>query len=228
MILNCPACATRYRVAEAEFDEPGGRTVRCGNCGHVWRETPKTEGPRPPADRNHLSKTAPTPDSTLNQPTLGAAPQLNPRPEVKPLAASPKGRRGAAARWIVALIILLVALTAAGVLARHQIATVWPTMARLNASVGQTGAELIIRKITPSRTADGLMIDGEIANLGTVSRDVPRLRIALRDTADREIQYEIVDPPKTQLQPSEVVHFTKPFAHPPNNAAGVVVTFASP
>ena len=44
----------------------------------------------------------------------------------------------------------------------------------------------------------------------------------------KEVQFEIVDPPKPRLQPGEIVHFETPFAHPPDAATGVVVTFASP
>ncbi len=38
MIIECPACATRYNI-QASFP-PEGRAVRCAKCGHVWRATP--------------------------------------------------------------------------------------------------------------------------------------------------------------------------------------------
>lgn len=47
MILNCPACATRFTVDPTTFgDEP--RKVRCSVCRHVWRQEPVAE-PEPPA-----------------------------------------------------------------------------------------------------------------------------------------------------------------------------------
>jgi hypothetical protein len=91
----------------------------------------------------------------------------------------------------------------------------------------EAGTGLVIRKITPARTADGLVVDGEIVNAGSVPRDVPRLRVALQDSAEKEVQFKTVDPPKARLQPGEVAHFEAPFAHPPDAATGVVVTFAS-
>ncbi|MFN3400416.1 MAG: zinc-ribbon domain-containing protein [Ferrovibrio sp.] len=46
MILNCPACATRFQVDPTAFgDEP--RKVRCSVCRHVWRQAPPEPEPIP-------------------------------------------------------------------------------------------------------------------------------------------------------------------------------------
>ena len=90
------------------------------------------------------------------------------------------------------------------------------------------GAGLEFGKITPARSAEGLIIEGDIANNTGTPRDVPRLRVALRDNAEKEVQFKIIDPPKTRLAPGEVVHFKTPFEHPEESATGVVVTFAPP
>ena len=37
MIIECPACSTRYDI-KVELP-PDGRTVRCAKCEHVWRAT---------------------------------------------------------------------------------------------------------------------------------------------------------------------------------------------
>jgi predicted Zn finger-like uncharacterized protein len=234
MILTCPTCATRYRVSDEEFDNSAGRTVRCANCGHSWYETPSAQPA--PADPEAPGEPSADNGSALKQRALEAAPQPIPRLEVPPRpspASSRKGpNRSAALPWVVALIVLLVAIVVAGFLIRRQLAAVWPSAARLYALTGQSappsGTGLTIRKIAPSRTVEGLMIDGEIANLGDVPRDVPRLRLALQDSVDKEVQFETVDPPKPRLEPGEVAHFETQFAHPPDDATGVVVTFASP
>jgi predicted Zn finger-like uncharacterized protein len=41
MIIECPACTTRYDI-KAELP-PDGRTVRCAKCGTVWRAMPEPE-----------------------------------------------------------------------------------------------------------------------------------------------------------------------------------------
>jgi len=40
MILECPNCQARFRVAD-EAVGPGGRRVRCGACDHVWHAVPE-------------------------------------------------------------------------------------------------------------------------------------------------------------------------------------------
>jgi predicted Zn finger-like uncharacterized protein len=234
MIIACPVCGTRYRVDERDLGGPAGRTVRCANCGHIWHQAPA-------ANEAGAGEANPSVESPHREPALEATPrqagvprlEVPPRPQ--PLPTPPRTRHGwAAPGWTVVLVLMvLIALAVlAGILARRQVAAMWPHAARFYASIGlpveASGAGLVIGKIAPARTADGLMIDGEIANLGSTPRDVPRLRVALQDAAEKEVQFEVVDPPKARLQPGEIVHFATPFPHPPDAATGVVVTFASP
>jgi hypothetical protein len=85
---------------------------------------------------------------------------------------------------------------------------------------------LKIEKLVPSRTPEGLVIDGDIVNNGGMTQDLPRLRVALRDASEKEVQFKIVDPPQPRLAPGAVAHFKTPFDHPDDAAKGVVVTFA--
>ncbi len=48
MIIECPACTTRYDI-KAELP-PNGRTVRCAKCGTVWRAMPDIGGEEVEAD----------------------------------------------------------------------------------------------------------------------------------------------------------------------------------
>lgn len=262
MILACPACATRFRVAEAEFEGAAGRTVRCANCGHVWHANstaPESGGAGAVVSAASPAAAAPPADA--------APPGAEPVPESAPAAADPvretvppaagpprdtaphfpriaaplrvpldpprQKRRGwAALSWVLAIAVLLLVVAVAGVLVRRQLAAVWPSAARLAVLAGHPAAApasgLVIRNIKPARTAEGLRIDGEIADTGSEPRDVPRLRVVLQNAAEKEVQSEIVDPPKARLQPGETVAFQTSFAHPPDAATGVVVTFAAP
>ena len=234
MILACPACATRFRVADAEIEGAAGRTVRCADCGHVWhaRQAPPENGSAEAVAAAASSAAAAPPAA---EPVREAGPQI-PRiaaPLRAPLAAPRKQRRGwAALSWVVAIAVLLLVVAVAGMLVRRQLTAVWPSAARLAALAGRSAATpasgLVIRNIKPARTADGLRIDGEIADTGSEPRDVPRLRVVLQNAAEKEVQSEIVDPPKARLEPGETVAFQTSFAHPPDAATGVVVTFAAP
>ena len=89
-----------------------------------------------------------------------------------------------------------------------------------------TSVGLKIQKLSPSRTPFGLVIEGDVLNAAETSREVPRLRVALRSAADNELQFKVIDPPIARLAPGEVAHFKTPFERPDDAATGVVVTFA--
>jgi hypothetical protein len=55
------------------------------------------------------------------------------------------------------------------------------------------------------------MIDGDITNTVKTARDVPQLRVALRDAAEKEVQFKTIDPPMPQLSPGAAAHFTTPY-----------------
>jgi hypothetical protein len=126
-------------------------------------------------------------------------------------------------------VLFALAILAGVVVARSALVALWPPAARLYALAGwpvePPGAGLKIDKLAPTRTPDGLIIDGEIANTTNTTLDVPPLRVALHDAAEKEVQFKIIDPPKPRLSPGGVAHFTTPFAHPDEAATGVVVTF---
>jgi hypothetical protein len=129
-----------------------------------------------------------------------------------------------------ALFGLLVLGGLAVVIGRREVVAMWPATARLYAVAGLSaapfGSGLELAKIAPTRTTDGLVIEGDITNTGSTARDVPRLRVALRDPAEKEKQFKIIDPPVVRLAPGETAHFKTSFDHPDEAASGVVVTFA--
>jgi predicted Zn finger-like uncharacterized protein len=215
MIVTCPACRTRYLVDERALGGPSGRTVRCANCGNTWHQRFE---PAPPL-------TATSPESLRAEPPL----EVPPRPAPAPVPL-PQRRGGSGAVWLV-LIVVIAALIAAAILARRQVVARFPRTAPAYAFSGlpveRPASRLAIRKILPTRSDGGLVIEGEVANTGSEPSTVPRLRVALRDAGDKEVQAKTIAPPKIRLGPGEVEHFRTVFERPNETATGVVVTFAS-
>lgn len=207
--------------------------MRCANCGHTWRQTapPELDTDDNPAPTGG-ARTEPALDLPPRPGTIAA-----PRPE-NPLRVGfirepPRRRRSrwAAIRWLALIVLFALAVLAGIVVARGAVTAIWPPAARFFSLAGlpvePPATDLKVEKLAPARTADGLVIEGDIFNPEQSTRAVPPLRVALRDAADKEVQYKIFDPPAPQLAPGGVVHFKLPFGHPAGAATGVVVTFAT-
>jgi predicted Zn finger-like uncharacterized protein len=218
VLLTCPACRTCYLVDEQDLNRPAGRTVRCASCGHTWRQ------PRPLVARDREAAARPT--GQRIEPGLEVPPRPGPLPIPMPRRPS-RHRPGVGSIVLGAVFVLLAVAILVAIIARGEIAAMWPATARLYAlvglPVGPPGLEL--DKITPERTAEGLVIEGDITNTGSTARDVPRLRVALRGPDDKETQFKIIDPPTARLEPGETAHFKTSFDNP-DETATVKVSFA--
>jgi predicted Zn finger-like uncharacterized protein len=231
MIVSCPVCRTRYRVDDESLRGQSGRTVRCTHCGHTWHQAAPPEPAEKSGDAaNGVGRIEPALEVP---PRPATALEIPPGPRAFPEPPRRGGRsRWRALRWLVVAVVLALAVLAGVVAARGAIVALWPPAARFYALAGfpaePPGGGLKIEKLAPSRTPDGLMIEGDIANGAKTTQDLPRLRVALRDSAEKEVQFKIIDPPRSRLPPGAVAHFKTPFDHPDEAATGVVVTFAKP
>lgn len=88
MILTCPSCMTRFRVAGNAFGE-APRAVRCKNCQHVWKASYGDLEAEPGA-----AQKAPQP---APKPATAPKPAPAPKPAAKP-AAQPAPKPAAPAR----------------------------------------------------------------------------------------------------------------------------------
>lgn len=214
MILTCPACATRYLVDPAELGR-GGRHVRCARCGHVWLQNAPSDAP----ERVDLAAPEPAPppaDGPIHLPAVLSAP--NDRAVLAGWAA-----------FVLALVLLLAGLYAF----RHPITATWPATARLYdaLSLPVNARDLALREIGYERREEEggavLVIHGTIVNDTGQLREVPPLRLSLRDPADREIRHWTVAPPTRHLAAGERTRFTVRLNDPPSAARGIEIAFAS-
>jgi predicted Zn finger-like uncharacterized protein len=233
MIVTCPACNTRYRVDDAALTDPAGRDLRCAKCGHTWHHVPvpvlKPGEPIGPAP-DMAPRIEPAPAA---EPAGPAAVEPTPtmEPTTRPTSpATPRTARPGAGIGCLVLILILAAAIAVVVVARDRIAAAWPPAGRIYRMIGlplePTTAGLEIGKVLPTRTADRLIIEGDITNTAGTPRTLPPLRVALRDASLKELDSKIVDPPVARLLPGAVAHFKTEFEHPSDAATGVAVTFA--
>ncbi len=73
MIIECPACTTRYDI-KADLP-PEGRTVRCAKCGTVWRAMPESGGEE--LEANESSWVAPSGETGETKDEAPAGPTVH-------------------------------------------------------------------------------------------------------------------------------------------------------
>lgn len=216
MILVCPACQTRYKVDDEALNRPSGRTVRCASCGHSWAY--RTAQPPPLARLRERVEAAER-----------GEPAAAPRPAIIAPTSS-RRRPGSGLGWVIVILLVGGAVVAA-ILGRDRVVAMWPQTAQfyelVGLKTGPLGVGLDIANVTSTRNADGLIVEGDITNKVGTTRAVPHLRVALRDTNQKELVFKIIDPPREKLLPGETSHFVVGFLPAPDAAAGVLVTFSA-
>jgi predicted Zn finger-like uncharacterized protein len=235
-IVICPICETRYQVAAEALGGPAGREVRCASCGNAWHYSP--EGA---AIQAALADTAAAARPAASFPAVLPADEVRPPPLSKqvPRVAEPgmlprssaaleigPGRRrrfgwiGLAAIAAAAILIALIG--------REAMLGNWFSASRLYAQLRPAAApgDGLKVSVTPTRTADSLVIKGAIINSAASVRPIPRLRVSLRDDHKAILASKVIAPPVKTLPPGKSAHFDTTFQHPSDSATGVEVTFS--
>jgi predicted Zn finger-like uncharacterized protein len=244
MIVTCPNCQTRYLIDDAAVGDVAGRRVRCASCGNLWTYSSEAEAIH--AAVAELTAEAAMATSTPEAPPAGepgraepriqspaysgggAGPTAQGRPSVAvelPAAARRRGLRAVG----LGLVVLVAAVAVGAILGRDRIIATWPAAAPVYATLRlseQLGAGLEVT-VTPKRTPQSLVIDGNIVNSGATARRVPRLRVTLRDGNKSDLESKVIDPPVDRLAPGASARFDASFEHPSITATGVDVTFAT-
>jgi predicted Zn finger-like uncharacterized protein len=224
MIVTCSKCEKRYVIDPRALGAPG-RRVRCANCQHTWFEAA-------PEEAQSSIELPPLPETPpVDSPT---APAGDPAAEHRiQLPAVP--RRGTGLHWLRrGAIAAVVAVGIWALIAERQpvmnavpFTTRFYTLAGLGPAVPGQGLEL--REVTPSRGADNgvptLAINGQVANVSSTPRAVPKLRVALRDASNKELQSWTVSVTDESLAPGASVPFHTTISQPPDGATGVIVSF---
>ena len=87
-----------------------------------------------------------------------------------------------------------------------------------------SNGDKVVQTLTFHRGSYVIEVTYDITNAGSSVREVPRLRVALRNPDERETQFKIIDPPTARLGPGETAHFKTSFDNA-DETATVKVSF---
>jgi hypothetical protein len=126
------------------------------------------------------------------------------------------------------VILVVAGAVLVPILARNTVVQTWPEATKVYQAVGLKtagpGAGLDIT-VRPLRSEGSFVVTGEITNSTDRPLSVPPLRVALRDTNQNEVEFQMLDPPVGILPAGKVAQFKTVFEHPSVTATDVVATF---
>ncbi|MCE2493572.1 MAG: zinc-ribbon domain-containing protein [Alphaproteobacteria bacterium] len=252
MILTCPSCEARFNV-EPEALLPNGRTVRCGKCGHTWKEMPPEDMPKRVEEIEPPAPVVPEPDDIDSHPEYGnvgddairsgddhtGVPGIEDDFELPAHTPRMRSRRrqrrtrslGPMVTWS-AIVGIIAIIFGGGFFARDEIIDTWPPATMLYGMVGlapEPGFGLELRTEASIQARDGdmevLVIRGEVVNISSRPRIVPTLQGSLLDAGQNEIHSWTFSIVPEELAPGESGTFNTRVPNPPEGVQRVQVAF---
>lgn len=224
MILECPACRTRYTVPDTAIGV-NGRAVRCAKCGNSWHQWPAGSDVEQSEPVQLAKAPEPQPDSAEPE-TVSPAPVAPSYDEYEDDAPS---RANPARRWtIVAAVIGTVLL--AGIVALQFVG-----FDRLRAPLGlnANGSSVALllevpRKPERRALASGnelFALTGRIVNPTRERQNVPDIQAELQDAQGRIVYNWVITPPQRTLAPGAAAQFDAAVYDVPKGARELKLSF---
>ncbi len=179
MLLNCPACATRYTLDEAQLG-PAGRTVRCAACKTTWFAE------KPASDPIDLSLSKPAPDRIEDLQAVSA--EKLPL-QYRAMVEDKKRMQALATQGIIwgSVAAAMIAVLALAFFLRVSLVTAFPRVAGAYAMVGLPtyGTSLQFGANTADNNVKGgrflVTVKAQIKNTSGKPAPVPPVRVRLLD-----------------------------------------------
>jgi predicted Zn finger-like uncharacterized protein len=231
MIIQCPACATRYEVPDTAIGSEG-RKVRCAKCRHNWYAVaidddadadtqPGEPEALPPAHSEPAVELAPAASDDMDA-VSGAEP--SPQVEADPVAEPAPVRARRRGLWAWSAIILAIMLAAAALAVTFWGMPEWVS-GRTPTFATTAPDELVLdfprEQQGWRQLANGTEIfgaSGTITNSGDTTRPVPPILIVLRDSRERIVYSWEVAPPRRSLAPGGSVAVNEAVTDAPRSA----------
>jgi predicted Zn finger-like uncharacterized protein len=255
MLIVCPSCASQYELDAAKLG-PEGRKVRCAGCKTSWHVEPAAF-PEPPSEAEtqallaeELERAASIEaeitaiaadgarlDEAGAAPAVEAPPAAGPKRRGKPAGKARKApgaflRRGGGGLPAAAALAGLVLL--GGVVWQREAAVrAAPQLAGLFEKIGMPVniRGLSLSSIESGLVEDGqnrfLVVEGDVTNVTKSKTVVPPIEVAVRDAGGATLYTWTTEPPRTSLEPAELIRFRARLASPPEQGQSVRVRFTS-
>jgi predicted Zn finger-like uncharacterized protein len=247
MILNCPACKTRYLVPDSAIG-PNGRSVRCASCRHSWfQEAAIPEKQLVEAEASAQAAPVAQPEAAADRdwlPTSPASPVTRSAPPPPPISATPdygasessfaheppfRPRRNPAKLWTMAAIAFAALVLVAGGALYYFGAPQWMSGYQF-ASIDETPLLIELSQKQDRRTLpDGteyFAASGTIINPTTSDQNVPPMLVVLRDAGGRIVYSWKMNPPAKSLAPGAKINFNEAKLDVPRGASQLEVGWA--
>jgi predicted Zn finger-like uncharacterized protein len=236
MIIDCPACATRFRMDPALLPEKG-RIVRCSACKHSWRQFPVTSGTQL-ADTNE----APIVNriAAANQQTKQPKEEDSDHLFISQAQHSLAGKATSVTDRRVKLLLkfFLPSFSAAAALLfffRAEIAETFPRTDKVYELFGATVKRAGVTLVEPylQKTVDGsvevLTVQGDLINTHrSKTLKVPPIKITLLNKANQPVKEFILNEfALSELTPGAVTAFSKTIRAYPSETVDVKLEFVN-
>lgn len=254
MILTCPECTIRFKIADHAIG-PNGRTVRCSQCSVTWFVAAEPDG----LSLDEAEKTTEIREEIINEPVSNIN-LKNHSPEsqnsvfgnlesgsddvfsdvgahaaIRETADRKKARRrllGVSMIWVVTLTILALFALAA-FLFRAKIVEKFPGTAPVYRAIGLeanvSGLEISFTdtKFGNNEGVQVLFVSGRIKNFDIKTRDVELIQLSFINDSGEILTSWVVEPTHTELKSGQVIKFTSQYPNPPVDAVTLVSSFVS-
>ena len=237
MILTCPACETRYLIADGAIPA-AGRQVRCASCKHSWFQLGQEDSER---ESEQLPLPPPTPPAAAVAPAPSMAANRIETDDADPDGAemppedtepSPRWRLHIPPiwRWAGIGLLTLIALGLIGVgIVRYM--GLEPQIGALIAQPSAPESRLLLEVVRqPERRIlesgnELFAISGRIVNPTSEEQKIPDIRAELRDGKGQLVYGWTITPPQRMLEARGSIEFNAAEVNVPRTALRLTISF---